>query len=145
MSTLVAERAFCVMTLAPLIAFITQMALIIYFSQENQTDYSEKALCITVLIYQILLGTVFMLISYYYDGDTFLFSKVDAMFYFRESMKASGMGLFKGINYLTSTFKSDDWGALVFDSTSRHVYSSREAVLEYNQYNTWTTFCLISI
>lgn len=116
MAVIVADRAFCVMTIAPLTAFVTQMALLIYFSQDDRTDYSEKTLVVTILSYFILLGTFFMLISVYLDGDTFLLSKIDAMFYYRESMKAVNAGLSNGIGYLMRTYDSEDWGALIFDT-----------------------------
>lgn len=116
MAAIVSSKAVHLMTLAPLVSFVTQMALLLHFSREEQTDYSEKTLFVTVLLYFTLLGAFYMSISEFFDGDTFLFSKIDAMFYYRESMKAVNVGLSKGIDYLMRTYEAEDWGALIFDS-----------------------------
>ena len=124
-AVMIYNRVFCMMTVGFIVAFITQMALLIYYSRENEVSYSEGALFWTVFVYSILLGTLFMLISYYYDDDTFLFCKLDAMFYYKNSMKAADMGLMKGIMYLCRTFKYDDWGALVMDCIVLYIIPSK--------------------
>lgn len=125
MAVIVVDRALCVMTLAPLSAFISQIMLMLYFSKVGHTDYSEKTLFITVLIYLTMMETVFMLISTYYAGDTFLFSKVDAMLYYRESMKASSSGLINGIGYMMKTYDFSDWGALIFDTIVMYIFPQK--------------------
>lgn len=125
LTALATDRSVHPMTFAPFVAFVTQMALMLHFSKEGQMDFSENTLVITVLLYFILMGTFFMLISLYIDGDTFLFSKVDAMFYYRESMKAANQGLPEGILYLTRTYHADDWGALVFDAIIMSIISNK--------------------
>ena len=74
------ERSFILMSVAPIMAFITYMGLLLHFSHERVSDYSERTLFNVVLSYTLLMGIFYMLISVYYDDDTFLFSKVDAMF-----------------------------------------------------------------
>ena len=124
-AVMIPNRVFCMMTVNFVVAFITQMALLIYFSREEEIRYSGKTLFWTVLIYSVFLGTLFMLISYYYDDDTFVFCKLDAMFYYKNSMKAAEMGLVKGISWLCQTFKYDDWGALVMDCIVLYIIPSK--------------------
>ena len=71
------------------------------FSQDEKNVFSEKTLFFTTLFYSAILGTFFMGLSYYYDGDTFMFSKNDAMFYFENSMKVEDIGLLENIKRLT--------------------------------------------
>ncbi len=82
---------------------------------KGYTIPSEKTLFFTVLVYSAMLGTVYMWISYYYDGDTFMFSKSDAILYYTESMKASDIGFFEVMKDLTKRKAFDDWGAYFFD------------------------------
>jgi hypothetical protein len=51
------------MSAVPIVAFVTQMALLLYYSKDDYTDYSEQSLFYTVLIYTFLLEVFFMLIS----------------------------------------------------------------------------------
>ena len=86
-ATMVMEKVLFMMTFAPLLAFITQLGLLLYFSRDTDTEYSDKTLFSVVFSYTFLLGVFFILLSLYYDDDTFLFSKMDALFYYKEAMK----------------------------------------------------------
>ena len=113
---MVMEKVLCLMTFAPLLAFVTQMSLLLYFSRDTGTEYSGKTLFSVVFSYTLLLGVFFILFSLYYDDDTFVFNKTDAMFYYKEAMKVCDMGLIGVLKYLIGKHDFDDWGALVFDS-----------------------------
>lgn len=121
----ISNRAFSIMGLCFLVSFVTQMCLLLIFSQEKETHYSERTLFWTVLTYTVLLGTGFMLYSFYLDGDTFLFSKLDAMFYYKNSMKFAELGVVKGFQYICGTFKYDDWGALIMDGLVLSIIPSK--------------------
>lgn len=125
MASMVMERAMSIMTLGAFFAFITQQGLVLFFSQDNHTDYSEKTLFYTVLIYISLLAVVLMLISLYYEGDTFMFSKTDAMLYFDACMKKIDMGLIKGFAIMMKNGSFDDWGAVVFDTFVMYIIPSK--------------------
>ena len=126
-AAMVLEKVLCLMTFAPLLAFITQVGLLIYFSRDTDTgiEYSEKTLFSVVFSYTLLLGIVFILLSIYYDDDTFVFNKADAMFYYKESMKVNDLGLLGVLKYITGKYKFDDWGALVFDSLMLYIIPSK--------------------
>lgn len=125
MASIVIEKALCMMTLVPLLSFISNLFLLLYYSREEHTDYSEKSLFITVLLYTFFMGVFFMLISMYYDDDTFELSKIDAMFYYRNSMKVTQLGLANTIQYIIGKYKTDDWGALLFDSVMMSIIPSK--------------------
>lgn len=119
------QRSFILMSAVPIVAFVTQMALLLYYSKDEHTDYSEHSLFYTVLIYTFLLSTFFMLISVYYDDDTFLFSKLDAMFYYKNSIQVTELGLIENMTRLMNKYKSEDWGALLFDTFVLYIYPSK--------------------
>ena len=124
-ASMVMEKVMCLMTFAPLLAFITQMSLILYFSRDTDSDYSGKTLFTVVFSYTFLLGIFFILLSIYYDDDTFVFNKADAMFYYTEAMKVKDLGLVGVMEYITTKYKFDDWGALVFDSVMFYIIPSK--------------------
>lgn len=116
MAAVVYEKAFSVITVGSVIAFITQGGLLLHFSKEEERNYSDKVLFLVVLFYSIMLGTVFIWISYYYDRDTFMFSKTDAMLYYNVSMHVAESGFKSGIKAIMDNYAFDDWGAMIFDS-----------------------------
>lgn len=118
-------RSFSVMSLAPILAFVTQMGLLLHYSSDEHSDYSERTLFYTVLIYTFMGAIFFMLISIYYDDDTFLLSKGDAMFYYNESIKVTELGLFGNMTRIINTFEDDDWGSLLFDTLVLYIYPSK--------------------
>lgn len=115
-SVLVAERAYCLMTAGTIFALVTQMGLLMNFLQNEEDLFTEKTLFFTTLFYSFLLGNIFMAISYYYDGDTFMFSKNDAMFYLTNSMKVEDIGFLGNVKRITNIYDPEDCGALILDS-----------------------------
>lgn len=125
MATAAIGRVGNIMTLAPLLAFITQVSLLLNFSRNDKNDNTDKTLFFTVLIYDVLIGILFMLICEYYDGDTFMFSKSDAMLYYSESMRIRNMGLADGLESIMQRHEFDDWGAMFFDSILMYIIPSK--------------------
>lgn len=113
---LMPDRADHLITLGSIAAFVSQLGLLLFFCKEEERTYSDRSLFLTVFIYTLLISALFMEISYAYDGDTFLFSKADAMLYYTESMKVTDQSLAERIAYLTTRYQYDDWGALMFDT-----------------------------
>lgn len=108
--------AYDLMAIGSLLAFVSQMSLLLFFAKEDRTTYSEKTLFVVVFVYSLLLGTVFMALSYIYDGDTFMFTKSDAMEYYNVSMRASDVGFDNNAAYIFEKYHFEDWGSLLFDS-----------------------------
>ncbi len=119
------NKSFSLMTLSSFVALTTQLALFVNFSCNEKRDFSEKMLFITVLIYTLCLGVFFILISEYYEGDDFLFSKSDAIYYFNLSSKAASKGIFEGIQFITKNYTFEDWGALIFDTLALYLIPSK--------------------
>ncbi len=98
------------------IAFVSQIVLLLFFCKEYREVYSEKTLFCIVFIYSLILGIVFMSLSYIYDGDTFMFTKNDAMLYYKNSIRANDVGLLSNLAYIIKKFDFDDWGSFFYDS-----------------------------
>lgn len=115
------DRALNVMSITTVVAFITQMLLLLYFSSEDVKDFSERTLYNTTVVYSFLLGIVFMLISDYYEGDTFLHSKADAMYYFKQSIKVQELGLGGNLSRILQEVDYDDWAAAMLDTFAMYI------------------------
>ena len=125
------DRAWCLTTAGTVFAYITQLCLMINFSQENLYAYLEKTLFFTVLVYSFIVGFLFMWISYYYAGDTFMFSKSDAFFYLKHSLRAADIGFLANVKLITKEFDFSDWGGLIFDSLVMSIYPSKYLLNAY--------------
>ena len=120
------QRSFDLMAVGTILSFASQMGLLLYFARGgDEQNYSELTLFVTVLTYNILLGTVLMSVSKYIDGDTFMFSKNDAMLYFKGSMRAHQVGFIENIKHITKSWDFDDWGAFTYDSLLMSIIPSK--------------------
>lgn len=118
-------RALTLVSVASLGAYVTQLAMLLYFTRTATRPYSAPLLFGLTLGYTMLAGILFMELSWYYEGDTFMFSKSDAFFYYAESTKAASMGLADGARYLMQHYKYDDWGSLLLDMCLMWVVPSK--------------------
>ena len=115
--TLSPNRAYSIVTLFTVFSFVTQLALLVWFSHQQDISFSERNLFLTVLVYSLLLGGLIITISYFfYGGEKFLFEDPDAVFYYKEGMKSIELGLFENIKRIITTCGFDDWSALLFSS-----------------------------
>ena len=110
------QFSFDLMAIGTVVAFVSQMTLLIYFVRDENVRYAETTLFVTVLTYSILLGIVFMSLSEYFEGDTFMLTKKDAMLYYKGSMRANDVGFIENAKYLMNKKAFDDWGAYLYDS-----------------------------
>jgi len=124
-ASLTNQRSFDLMAVGTILAFISQIALLLHFARGDEQGYSELTLFVTVLIYSIFLGVIFMSLSVYFDGDSFMFSKNDAMLYYKGSTRAYKVGFFENVQYITKTFDFDDWGAFTYDSLLMSIIPSK--------------------
>lgn len=110
-------RAYSAITVFLLFAFITQVALLIWYSQGETNSYSEKELFIAVLLYSFFLGGIIISMSYFfYGGEKFLFEDPDAVFYYREGIRTQDLGFVENTKRIVTKFGFDDWGALLFSN-----------------------------
>ena len=119
------QFAFDLMAIGTVLAFVSQMALLLYFVLDDNGRYAETTLFVTVFIYSILLGIVFMSISIHFEGDTFMLTKKDALLYYKGSMRAYDAGFLENAEYLMGKKKFDDWGAYLYDSFLMSIIPSK--------------------
>ena len=117
LALIAANRAFYAITFFTLFAFITQVALLIWFSREENVSISDKTLFLSVLIYSVFLGGLIIFISYcFYGGEAFLFEDPDAVLYYKEGMRTLDLGFLENAKRIVTRFGFDDWGALLFSN-----------------------------
>lgn len=116
LAVIASDRSLCAMTLGTVIAFASQLLLLIYFSKVSEDAYSDRVLFLVTLIYSFFMGAVFMWISYYYEGDTFMLTKNDAMKYFDEGMKAHDLGFWDNAIRMCRKYDFDDYGGFLVSS-----------------------------
>jgi len=119
------QFSFDLMALGTVVAFVSQMSLLLFFAKNEGGRFAEKTLFVTVLIYSILLGVVFMSLSEYFEGDTFMLTKKDAMLYYKGSMRANDVGFLENAQYLMGKKAFDDWGAYLYDSFLMSIIPSK--------------------
>ena len=119
------QFSFDLMALGTVVAFVSQISLLLFFAQNEEGRFAEKTLFVTVLIYSILLGVVFMSLSEYFDGDTFMLTKKDAMLYYKGSMRANDVGFLENAAHIMKVRDFDDWGAFLFDSFLMSIIPSK--------------------
>ena len=113
LTVLMPDRAFCMMTLVTIFSFVTQVLLIMNYSRMSKVSCTSLELFVIVLLYSIFLGTIFMLVSYYYDGDTFVFSKSDALLYYDTGLRAIEKGYIENARYIINKYEYEEWGGLL--------------------------------
>ena len=86
---------------------------LLWASMDKPDDYySIRRLGITVFVYSIIFVSLYVLMSYTYTGNTFIFSEGDARLYERMGFRLYEKPMYKMIPYLTSQrWGYDDWGA----------------------------------
>ena len=119
------KYSFDLMALGTIFAFVSQMSLLMYFVREEKEEYSNATLFFTVFAYSLMLGVFFMTLSQYFDGDTFMFSKADAMLYYKGSMRAHQVGYLESMKYIIKTYGFDDWGAYAYDCLLMSIIPSK--------------------
>ena len=100
-----------------LLAYVSYVILLIDLSRGAEHFYNTRRLAISVFIYGFLILSAFLYVSYIYEGDTFLFCKVDAKTYEYSSMLMANMPFDAAFNYLSRQYQFDDWGAFVVMSS----------------------------
>lgn len=93
-------------------------AFILWISSNKSDEYyTRNRLGITVFVYSFIFVGLYLVMSDYYTGNTFLFSVADARTYERYSLAIvnSDMTIQEAISFLVKhRFDYDDWGAFIF-------------------------------
>lgn len=87
-------------------------AYLLWIGVNKEDDYfTNRRLWFTVFIYSLVFVSLYLLLSYYYSGDTFLFSYRDAKEYERLSFRMKDLGFIEAVDYISQKWNYDDWGA----------------------------------
>lgn len=87
-------------------------AYLLWMCVNKEEDYfTNRRLGITVCVYSLIFVSLYLLLSYYYTDNTFLFSYRDARVYEQLSFQMKDMSLPEAFNYISDVWRYDDWGA----------------------------------
>lgn len=125
LAVMTSERAFCSNSLVTLFAYVSQLLLIIRFSRENGVYYTNRSLFWTVLLYNLLLGTIIVVFSSFHGGEKYLLSDADAVLYYEEGLKSTKLGFVENTKRIVDKWPSDDWGAMIFSAFMMNLIPSR--------------------
>ena len=117
-------RALCAITPVTVFAFITQVALLLWFAHDDINSYSEKDLFLVVLIYSSLIAGLIIGVSNLFLGEDFLWEDPDGVFYYEEGMRSADLGLADNVIRIITRFGFDDWGALILSAFMMYVIPS---------------------
>lgn len=91
--------------------FLTYAYMLWICVDKSEDYYTNRRLWLTVFIYSMIFVSLYLLLSYYYTGNTFLFSYRDAKEYERVSFRMKDMGFTEAVSYISHIWDYDDWGA----------------------------------
>lgn len=112
-------------TCVSLLSFIS-FIFIIYESIDYENDYyTPTRLFLTVIIYSCIMVGIYWGLSWYIDGDTYIFSKKDAWLYERVSNIMKDMPFTDSLSYMRKHHSYDDWGVLVMISSILRIIPSK--------------------
>ena len=91
--------------------FLSYVYLLWICVDKDEEYFSNRRLWLTIFVYSIVFVSLYLLLSYYYNGNTFLFSYQDAKMYERYSFRMKDMGFTDAVSYISKIWGFDDWGA----------------------------------
>ncbi len=107
-----AEESFSWYNALNVYSFICYAMMLWMSSNWSEDQYSYKNLGVTIFIYSVIFVTMYLTISDYYRGNTFIFSESDARLYEKWSFSLLETPFSEWIPSLTKKkIAYDDWGA----------------------------------
>lgn len=111
--------------LASLVTFISFGIVISATYKRKNYFFTKQNLILTVFFYSLFIVDLYHLLSYTIDGDTFVFSKSDAVYYFNGSMRMSTMNIKESFEYMFQSNGFDDYGAFLWISSMFRIIPSQ--------------------
>ncbi len=110
------------------ISFLIFAIVTYHASKRDIGFYKIKNLATIVFTVSILEVTLFHILSYYIEGDTFVFSKSDAILYHNIAMRTKDMSIIETIDYISNTLRYgiDDWGAMLWTHCVYAIWPSQQ-------------------
>lgn len=78
---------------------------------KDEGYFTPRRLLLTVFIYTSVHVGLYLQMSFFYTGNIFLFSEVDARKYYTFATTMKDMGFADAIGFISQIWKYDDWGA----------------------------------
>ena len=123
------EQSLSFMNAVNITVFVCFSLLIMVSYYQRENFYTNVRLGVTVFVFSISAVSLYCYMSDYYSGDTFLFSKSDAMVYYKLSNILVTSDFNHWIGILTSKgVEFDDWGAPIGMSFFYMLWQSKAAL-----------------
>lgn len=119
------QKAFSLLTLVSILTFVTYMCVLLWSIGKPNKFYNSRRLSLTVFTYQTIFVSIFLFLSYVYDGDFFLFSKIDSKIYEYDSFKLAALPYDRWMAYISDLYLFDDWGAFYMMGTVLKIIPSK--------------------
>ena len=120
------EQSLSFMNAVNITVFVCFSLLIMVSYYQRENFYTNVRLGVTVFVFSISAVSLYCYMSDYYSGDTFLFSKSDAMAYYKMSNGLASSNFTHWYEILTSRgWDFDDWGAPVGMSIFYMIWPSK--------------------
>lgn len=104
---------YAIYNIVNVIVFCSYIFVLWNVSGKVDEYYTEFRLASTVFVYSSIFVTLYLFLSDYYTGNTFVFSESDARVYEKTSFAIKDMTLSNAINHIVQTrgWSVEDWGA----------------------------------
>ena len=113
---------------------------------KDESFYTNRNLIAITFLYSITFVILYMQLSDYYIGNTFIFSESDARYYERYSFIMKDLSFSDALEYISRYWGYDDWGAPMFMALMLKIVPSKLFVnFCYVMMNTIGAVCLFSI
>lgn len=124
----ISDVNFMFMHVVSFCAFLLYGIVIYKSSLQSNRFFKKENLAVIVLSISIIEVSLFQLLSFHIDGDTFVFSKADAIGYYTVGVKMSQMPISDGFHYMSDVLGAgfDDWGAFLWISTMFRIIPSQQ-------------------
>jgi hypothetical protein len=96
-----------------------------YLDGKPEAYFTEKKMFVLVFYYSFFVVFCYNLISYFYNGNFYIFSESDALLYHDEAEVMSNMPFIKGIEYYLSRHEVEDLGIVIVLSTLYNLGASK--------------------
>lgn len=111
--------------LVSLATFVSFGVVISVICSRKDTFFTKRNLVFAVFLYSLAAVGLYHVLSYSIDGDTFVFSKMDAMYYFENSMLMSKMDISESFRCMFQSNGFDDWGVFAWMSSMYRLVASK--------------------
>lgn len=106
--------------------FVSYAFLLRISTNKQEEYYNDKRLGITVFAFSLVYLCLYLMMSDYYMGNTFLFSEVDARIYEHDSFHMLDLPFCKWGSYMNSRgLGFDDWGTAMTQAMILHIIPSK--------------------